>query len=271
MGIEQQQDGIAHNGLAPLVQVANQITGQPHPKTAHIAGIPGLLGHLLARGIEPGDILDARAMNGAVLEELAALEDRLGAPEMDDGAHKVAKGLLLLGQLPMQPGEVVVLAIGIVVALLRMAELVTGQEHGHALRQEQRSDEVALLLPAQGIDGGIIRRPLGAAVPTVVVVGPVLVIFPIGLVVFVVVADQVMQREAVVAGDEIDAGIGLAPVVLIQVTAAAQTGGKFRQRTADRPSRSAAPYRDTCRSTRSRARGNCPPDSPQARHPTARQ
>ena len=35
------------------------------------------------------------------------------------------------------------------------------------------------------------------------------VVLAVGLVVLVVVADEVLQGEAVVAGDEIDAGIGL--------------------------------------------------------------
>ena len=42
----------------------------------------------------------------------------------------------------------------------------------------------------------------------VVVVGAVLVILAVGLVVLFVVADEIVQREAIVRGDEIDAGVG---------------------------------------------------------------
>ena len=51
--------------------------------------------------------------------------------------------------------------------------------------------------------------------------------FAIGFVMLVIITDQIVQREAVVAGDKIDAGRGLPPVILIEVATAAQTGGKF--------------------------------------------
>ena len=125
----------------------------------------------------------------------------------------------LVVEVPVQPGELVVLAVGVVVAVLRVAELVAGQQHRHALREEQRGDEVALLPLAQRDDVRVVGRPFGAAVPAVVVVGAVAVVLAVGLVVLVVVADQVVQREAVVAGDEVDAGVGLAAALLVQVAA----------------------------------------------------
>ena len=74
---------------------------------------------------------------------------------------------------------------------------------------------------------GVVGRALDAAVPAVVVVGAVAVVLAVGLVVLVVVADQVVQREAVVAGDEVDAGVGLAAVVLVEVAAAGQPRGEL--------------------------------------------
>src|SRR5947209_3522453 len=80
------------------------------------------------------------------------------------------------------------------------------------------------------MNGGIVGWTLYTAVPAVVVVGPVLVILAISLIVFLVVAHQVVQGEAIVAGNEIDAGIGLAPVALVQVATTAQACGKLRHR-----------------------------------------
>ena len=77
-----------------------------------------------------------------------------------------------------------------------------------------------LLVPAQGINGGIVRRTLGPTVPAVIIVGAVLVVFAIGLVVFLIVTDEVVEREAIMAGNKIDAGLGLAPVALIQIATA---------------------------------------------------
>jgi hypothetical protein len=81
MGIQQQQNGVAHNRLAPFVHLPQKVAGQPDAKAADISGIPGFLSHLLARRLKPRDVLDALAMNGTALEELAALKDRLRAPQ----------------------------------------------------------------------------------------------------------------------------------------------------------------------------------------------
>ena len=102
----------------------------------------------------------------------------------------------------------------------RVAQLVAAADHRHALREQQRGHEVALLPLAQRDDRRVVGRPFGAAVPAIVVVGAVAVVLAVGLVVLLVVADQVVQREAVVAGDEVDAGVGLPAVVLVQVAAA---------------------------------------------------
>ena len=66
---------------------------------------------------------------------------------------------------PVDPADLVVLAIGVVVAVLRAAELVAGKQHRRALRQQQRREEIALLALAQRDDLGIVGRAFGAAVP----------------------------------------------------------------------------------------------------------
>ena len=110
-------------------------------------------------------------------------------------------------------------------------------------------------------DRRVVGRPLGAAVPAVVVVGAVAVVLAVGLVVLVVVADQVVQREAVVAGDEVDAGVRLAAAPLVQVAASRSGAWRTRWPCRRRPSRSGGRCRGTCRSTRSTAPGSCPPGS----------
>ena len=92
-----------------------------------------------------------------------------------------------LAQPPLVPGELVVLAPGVVVAVLRAAELVAAEQHRHALGEEQRGEEVALLAPAQRVDLGVVGLALDAAVPRAVVVGAVAVVLAVGLVVLLVV------------------------------------------------------------------------------------
>jgi len=62
------------------------------------------------------------------------------------------------------------------------------------------------------------------------VVVAVAVVLAIGLVVLVVVADEIVQREAVVGGDEVDAGVGLATATAVQIAAAREAIGQGAQR-----------------------------------------
>ena len=77
--------------------------------------------------------------------------------------------------------------------------------------------------------GRVVGRPLGAAVPRPVVVAAVGAVLAVGLVVLAVVGDQVGEREAVVAGDEVDRGDRPAPAGLVQVAGAGQPGGELGQ------------------------------------------
>ena len=65
--------------------------------------------------------------------------------------------------------------------------------------------EVLDLAVAQRLDAGSSVGPFHAAIPAQVVVGAVAVVLAVGLVVLVVVRDQIVQREPVMAGDEVDA------------------------------------------------------------------
>src|SRR5690606_13234704 len=104
-----------------------------------------------------------------------------------------------------------------VVALLGATELVASGDHRRALREQQRGEQVALLALAQLHDRGIVRRPFVAMVPGQVVRMAVAIAFGVGLVVLVVVADEVVQGETVVRGDEVDARPGLAAALVEEV------------------------------------------------------
>ena len=57
--------------------------------------------------------------------------------------------------------------------------------------------------------------PSDAAIPREIVIVAVLVAVAVRLVVLFVVADQVVQGETIVRGDEIDAGVRASPIVLV--------------------------------------------------------
>src|SRR5690606_10169224 len=78
-----------------------------------------------------------------------------------------------------------------------------------------------------GEDAGIVRRALHAVVVGQVVRVAVAVLLAVRLVVLVVVGDEVVEREAVVRGDEVDARPGPAPPPVEHVRRAGKAGGKL--------------------------------------------
>ena len=137
---------------------------------------------------------------------------------------------VLRDERPVEPARFVVLAVGIVVAPLGAAHLVAHEDHGHADRQERDGQEVLHLPVAKRLDHRVIRRTFDTTVPAPVVVGAVAVVFAIGLVVLGVVGDEVVEGEAVVTGHEVDALLGLALLVGIDLGAAGQAVGHARHR-----------------------------------------
>src|SRR5712691_8085796 len=132
--------------------------------------MPVGIGHLFPAGGEPDDVTNVAAADRTALEEVPSLEHRMIPPDGDNATAEVEKLLLPRRQLPVQPTEFAVLAIGVVVALLSVAQFVTPANHRHPLRQQQRGEEIPLLPFAQFENLGIIRHPFDAAVPTDVMV-----------------------------------------------------------------------------------------------------
>jgi hypothetical protein len=83
------------------------------------------------------------------------------------------------------------------------------------------------LLIAESVDSRIVSGTLGATIPGAVVGGAVLVAFPVRFVVFVVVADQIIQREAVVRRNEVDGRPWLATLAIEDVGRSADTLNEF--------------------------------------------
>ena len=123
-------------------------------------------------------------------------------------------------EAPIEPADLVVLAIGIAVTPLGAAHLIAHLEHRCTDRDEQNDKKVLDLTSAQLLDGSIVGSSFGPAVPGQILVEPVAVAFVIRLIVLTVVRDQIAQREAVVAGNKINALFGFPFLVAENVRAA---------------------------------------------------
>src|ERR1700760_511774 len=107
--------------------------------------------------------------------------------------------------LPIDPTDLIVLAISIVVALLRSTELVPRKDHGRPLGKHQSSEKVSLLPFTQRQDVCLLRHSFDSVVPPIVMRGTVLAVFSVGLVMFFVIAYQIVQSESVMGCHEINA------------------------------------------------------------------
>ena len=118
-------------------------------------------------------------------------------------SHGIFEVALVLAQLPVDPAQHGVLAVGVVVSELRFCTLVTGSNHRDARREQHGCHQVAHCLSALSKNFCVNLFTLATVVKRVVVVCAVAVAFAILLVVLHVVAHQIVQREAVVRGYEV--------------------------------------------------------------------
>ncbi len=149
------------------------------------------------------------------------------APQRDQAAGEVEQ--FLVDVAPVVPGDLVVLAVGVVVAALGTPGLIAAEQHRDTLREQQRGQEIALLPAAQRQHPLVVRVALGAAVPGPVVALSVRPVLAVGLVVLFVVGDQVAQGEAIVGSDEVDACPRMPGVGLVEVGAAGKAGGELAE------------------------------------------
>ena len=93
--------------------------------------------------------------------------------------------------------------------------------------EEKNREEIPALAGAESKNSGIGCGAFGAAIPTVVQVAAVPILFAVGFIVLLVVGDEVGKGEPIMAGDEIEARMGAAPIAEVEVAAAGESGGEF--------------------------------------------
>ena len=121
------------------------------------------------------------------------------------------------------------MAVDVVVAALGAGHFVAVGDHGCALGEQQCGEEVSSLLGAEFQDARVGGGAFHTTVPGSVVAFAVAVAFTIGHVVLFVVADQVVEGEAVVGDDKVDGGGGAPSVIGVEVGGAGEAGGKFAE------------------------------------------
>ena len=163
MRVDQHQEGVVENGVAQMVFFFDAIAGESDAQASDVGLLPILFGHFMPIRSKPGQVFNVGAVDAAALEKLPAAEHRMVAPQGDHVAREVAQ--LLVDVLPIEPRDLVVLAVCVVVPALRAADLVAAEQHRHTLGEQQHRDEVALLPMAQAQHLRVVGGSFCATVP----------------------------------------------------------------------------------------------------------
>ena len=75
-----------------------------------------LVAELLTVGVVPDDVADDRALDRAILEELAAVQIGMLLTKIDQLRRELEQALARVVEFPVVPGQLIVLAISVVVA-----------------------------------------------------------------------------------------------------------------------------------------------------------
>src|SRR5580765_3180772 len=143
--------------------------------------------------------------------------------ELYQFSRELKKLILLFVTLPVEPTDLVVLTIGVVVAGLCPSPLIAAAEHRHALGKKQCREKIATLPVAQIVNVPIIGRTFHAAIPRLIIAVAVAVFVVVQLVVLFVVADQIGQRESIMGCNEVDARVRPSAVMFIEIGASGKS------------------------------------------------
>ena len=112
----------------------------------------------------------------------------MGAAELREPRDEIDQRRI--GIRPVEPGRLVVLGIGIVVAPLRAAEFIAGGQHRRAARQEQRGQQRALIPLPAFIDAGVIGGPSAPLFQEISWLLPSRLSSPFGFIVLGLIGDE---------------------------------------------------------------------------------
>ena len=134
MRIQQQQQRVVDDAVPPGIHhssMASPASRSPRQRACESRQSSSLISCPSGRNQQ---ILDFGATDLPSMEKLAAAQDRMLVKHLDQPPGKGQELAPWPIQRPVHPGQLVVLAIGVVV--LGPPEFVAGEQHRHALREE---------------------------------------------------------------------------------------------------------------------------------------
>ena len=170
-----------------------------------------------AKRTVPADVRPTFFATRRTSEKRIAPQSWLVLAELDQISAKPDHLFILLHRRPVQPTDLVVLAISVVVAMLGSPEFITSDQHRYALRQHQCRQHIFDLTLPHFVNDRLVGWAFDAKVIAEIIVVTVAVVFTISQIVFVAVANEVVQGKTIVRRNEVNTAAGRASAGLVEV------------------------------------------------------
>lgn len=149
------QSGVDETAPAPLAFVGWKVKLMP---SVHLK-------RQRAAATCPVWVTDVRTVPADTVHELFAGQGEMTSSQRNHHPRESKQINVLVGPIPVDPRELIILAIGIVIASLRAAEFVTLIQKQDSLGNEQDGQKIANLSLPKRIDLRIVRRAFHSAIP----------------------------------------------------------------------------------------------------------
>ena len=141
----------------------------------------------------------------------------MGSAERDHSSCEALNLVVLPYQTPVKPAHFVILAVRVIVSVLTSAKLIATQQHWNASRDKKGQQEILDQAVPHSLDSCIIACSFHPAIVAIISIGSIAVVLAIFVIVLLLVADQVVQCEAVMTSNEVQAASGALAGALVQI------------------------------------------------------
>ena len=268
-GVEQREQHVVLDRIGPRPFGRPRRLADTRMPTTCRSAFDQWAGHLVSVRIEPDQV--AVPVVPAAVEVAPPPQHLVRVPDRDDVLRELEQRRLLGRVCPVQPADVVVLTVGVVVAVLRARRLSSpARIIGTPCDSSSVARKLRICRTRASTIAAIVGRPFDPEVGAQVVRLAVLVALLVGLVVLALVAHEIAQREAVVTRHVVDARERLASRRLIEIAAAGDAASRTRRSGRDRRARTGGWCRVACVPLRPARAESGRPGSRARRDPTAR-
>src|SRR5712671_4966007 len=125
VSVQQHQKVFVAHLPAAFVTLFKPLSSEKHSQAASGRITPFVLSHLIATEIEPEHVFYVCALDGTPLKKTPAPEYRMPLAKSHHPLDKGQQVTICRLQIPIQPTDLIVLAIGIVVSLLGMTDRIS--------------------------------------------------------------------------------------------------------------------------------------------------